>query len=98
LKVYPLSQAANPPETVFTDARDVLFDSPIRYDASFFKNLDRIVQAEPWLPRDRVMIDQLKTLGIEKGKSYEPDAKATKQLEAGIHEAQQWLEAKYDTE
>ena len=98
LKVYPLSQAANPPETVFTDARDVLFDSTIRYDASFFKNLDRIVQAEPWLPRDRVMIDQLKTLGIEKGKSYEPDAKTTKQLEAGIHEAQQWLEAKYDTE
>jgi hypothetical protein len=51
LKVYPLSQAASPPETVFTDAKDVLFDSTIRYDTSFFKSLDRIVQTEPWLPR-----------------------------------------------
>lgn len=66
LKVYPLSQAASPPETVFTDARDVLFDSTIRYDVSFFQSLDRIVQSEPWLARDRAMIDQLRSLGIEK--------------------------------
>jgi hypothetical protein len=98
LKVYPLSQAATPPETVFTDARGVLFDSTVKYDASFFKNLDRIVQGEPWLPRDRIMIDQLKTLGIEKGKSYKADARTNRQLEAGIHEAHEWLEAKYDTE
>ena len=59
IKVYPLSQAANPPPTVFTDAADVLFDSTIRYDASFFTSLDRIVQSEPWLARDRAMIDLL---------------------------------------
>lgn len=98
LKVYPLSQAANPPATVFSDAKDALFDSTIRYDLSFFKSLDRIIQNEPWLPRDRAMIDQLRTLGIEKGKSFAPDARTNKQLEAGIHEAQAWLEAKYDTE
>ena len=40
VKVYPLSQAANPPATVFTDAKDVLFDSTIRYDASFFEGLE----------------------------------------------------------
>ncbi len=73
VKVYPLSQAANPAPTVFTDAQDVLFDSTIRYDPSFFEHLNRVVQAEPWLDRDRVMIDQLRTLGIEKGKAYEPD-------------------------
>lgn len=98
LRVYPLSQAANPPETVFTDAKDVLFDSTIRYDASFYRSLDRIVQAEPWLPRDRVMIDQLKSLGIEKGKAFKPDARTTRLLEAGIGEARDWLAAKYDTE
>jgi len=97
LKVYPLSQAASPPETVLTDAKDVLFDSTIRYDTSFFKSLDRIVQTEPWLPRDRVMIDQLKSLGIEKGKPFKPDAATSKQLETGIREAREWLEAKYDT-
>ncbi|MEK1890320.1 MAG: DUF1254 domain-containing protein [Phyllobacterium sp.] len=98
LKVYPLSQAGNPPETVFTDAKDVLFDSTIRYDRSFYTSLDRIVQAEPWLSRDRLMIDQLKSIGIEKGKPFQPDDKMSKQLEAGILEAREWLEAKYDAE
>ena len=73
IKVYPLAQAANPPPTIFTDAKDVIFDSTIRYDASFFEHLDRIVQSEPWLQRDRAMIDPLKSLGIEKGKPFNPD-------------------------
>src|SRR5262245_48710022 len=74
IKIYPLSQASNPPPTVFTDVKDILFDSTIRFDDSFFINLDRIVQNEPWLDRDRAMIDQLKSVGIEKGKPFAPDA------------------------
>jgi hypothetical protein len=61
IKVYPLSQAAAPPPTVFTDAVKVMFDSTIRYDASFFTSLDRVIQNEPWLPRDRAMIDLLRS-------------------------------------
>ena len=96
IKVYALSQAANPPATTFTDVKDITFDSTIRYDASFFEHLDRIVQNEPWLDRDRAMIDPLRSLGIEKGKSFKPDARALVQLDAGTREAQAWLEAKYD--
>ena len=96
MKVYPLAQAANPAPTVFTDAKDVVFDSTIRYDASFFKNLDRIVQTEPWLQRDRAMIDQLRSLGIEKGKPFRPDQKTTKSLDAAAREAGAFLEAMYD--
>ena len=96
IKVYPLSQAANPPPTVFTDVKDVLFDSTIRYDESFFEGLNRIVQSEPWLDRDRVMIDQLKTLGIEKGKPFAPDAETKEALRSGSREAQAWLAARYD--
>jgi hypothetical protein len=33
--------------------------------------LDRFVQAEPWLTRDKVMIDSLKTIGVEKGKAVQ---------------------------
>jgi hypothetical protein len=77
MKVYPLSKAASPPATVFTDVKDVDFDSTIRYDASFFKNLDRIVQNEPWIARDRAMIQKLQSLGIEKGKQFNPDAKTS---------------------
>ena len=96
LKVYPLSQAANPPATTFTDAADTLFNSTIRYDLSFFEGLDRIVQSEPWLDRDRAMIDQLKSLGIEKGKAFNPDDQTRKLLEEGVQEARAWLEQKYD--
>ncbi|HEY2676949.1 MAG TPA: DUF1254 domain-containing protein [Steroidobacteraceae bacterium] len=96
LKVYPLAQAANPPTTVFTDAKDVIFDSTIRYDASYFQHLDRIVQDEPWLQRDRAMIDQLKSLGIEKGKPYSPDQRLTKLLDEGAREAAAILEGMYD--
>jgi hypothetical protein len=96
IKVYPLSQAANPPETKFTDAQNALFDSTIRYDISFYEGLSRIIQTEPWLDRDRAMIDPLKTLGIEKGKSFSPSARTKAAMEEGIREAQAWMEAKYD--
>jgi hypothetical protein len=96
VKIYPLSQAANPPATTFTDVADEPFDSTIRYDGSFFASLDRMVQSEPWLSRDRAMIDALRSLGIEKGKPFNPDAKTKAALEAGIREAQAWLEARYD--
>jgi hypothetical protein len=95
-KVYPLAQASSPASTVFTDAKDVTFDSTIRYDSSFFEHLDRIVQSEPWLQRDRVMIDPLKSLGIEKGKPFQPDDATKALLTSAAREAGAWLEARYD--
>jgi hypothetical protein len=96
VKIYPLSRASNPPATVFTDVEDVVFDSTIRYDASFFEGLNRIVQSEPWLDRDRVMIDQLKSLGIEKGKPFAPTAATRETLDAAAREAHMCLAARYD--
>lgn len=96
LKVYPLSQAANPGETKFTDVMEVIYDSTIPYDLRFFQSLDRIVQTEPWLTRDKAMIDQLKSIGIEKGKPFTPDANTTEILNAAAIEARDYLEQKYD--
>jgi hypothetical protein len=96
MKVYPLKQASKPPATVFVVAKDVLFDSTIRYDATFFEHLNRIVQDEPWLPRDRAMIDPLKSLGIEKGKPFQPDESMKTLLASAAREAGAWLEMKYD--
>jgi hypothetical protein len=96
MKVYPLAQAGKPAPTVFVDVKDVDFDSTIRYDASFFENLNRVVQAEPWIDRDRVMIDRLKSLGIEKGKPFNPSEATKAQMNAAAKEAGAWLEAKYN--
>jgi hypothetical protein len=62
VKLYPLSQAAKPPATTFVDVVDIVYDSTITYDLRFFESLNRIVQAEPWLERDKAMIDQLNAL------------------------------------
>ncbi|UVF21622.1 DUF1254 domain-containing protein [Microvirga terrae] len=96
IKVYPLSQAANPPPTVFTDAKDILFDSTIRFDSTFFDHLNRVVQSEPWIARDKAMIDQLRALGIEKGKPFKPSPEMRIMLDAAAVEAKAYLEAKYE--
>ncbi len=75
VKLYPLSAASNPPATKFIDAINVVVTGVIPYDVRFFQSLDRMVQSEPWIERDRVMIDPLKSLGIEKGKPFQPDDK-----------------------
>jgi len=95
IKFYPLSQAAKPPETKFVDAIDVVFDNTIPYDLRFFEALDRFIQREPWLERDKVMIDSLKTIGIEKGKPFQPDARTQRVLNDAISEAHAWLDDKY---
>jgi hypothetical protein len=97
IKLYPLSQAAHPPETKYLDAIDVIFDATIPYDNRFFESLNRMVQAEPWLPRDKAMIDQLKAIGIEKGRPFKPDDKTKKILDDAASEAHAWIDAKYQT-
>lgn len=96
VKLYPLAQAANPSETRFVDVADVVFDSTIPYDLRYFESLNRIVQNEPWLERDRVMSDALKTLGIEKGKPFNPDAKTQQALKSAALEARAWLDQRYE--
>jgi hypothetical protein len=94
VRIYRLGapQASN-----FTDVYDKMFDSTIRYDASFYRNLDRVVQNEPWLQRDRVMIDELRSLGIEKGKSFDPDQSTQDILTAAAKEAHALLSQQYET-
>jgi hypothetical protein len=99
IKLYPLSQAGNaegPPATTFIDVVDIVYDANITYDLRFFESLNRIVQAEPWLERDKAMIDQLKSIGIEKGKEFKPDAKTQDILTDAVREAQAWLVARYE--
>ena len=42
------------------------------------------------------MIDQLKTIGIEKGKPFNPDANTQKILNDAAREAHAWLDLKYE--
>jgi len=96
IRFYPLAQAASPPETRFVDAADIQFDSTIPYDLRFYQALDAFVQREPWIERDRAMIDPLRTIGIEKGKPFAPGTAEREILAAGIREAHEYLEDGYE--
>jgi hypothetical protein len=95
MKIYPLSQAKAPAPTVYIDAAGVLYDATIKYDIRFFESLNRLVQYEPWLERDRALIDKLKAIGIEKGKPFSPDAEHTKLLNEAAAEAHAYLDGMY---
>jgi hypothetical protein len=95
MKIYPLSQAQDPPPTVYVDAAGVLYDATIQYDLRFFESLNRLVQYEPWLERDRAMIDTLRMIGIEKGKPFAPDAEMVRSLNDAAAKAHTFLDGKY---
>ncbi|MEZ0129423.1 DUF1254 domain-containing protein [Flavobacterium sp. LBUM151] len=96
VKIYPLSKANNPPETTFVDLIDASFGNTIPYNLHFFEVLNQFIQREPWLQRDLVMIDQLKTIGIEKGKTFQADARRQEILNAAIKDAHKWIDKKYE--
>jgi hypothetical protein len=93
IRFYPLGGSPN--QTVFVDVYDKLFDATIPYDARFFESLNRVVQTEPWLTRDKVMIDMLKSIGIEKGKLFNPNAKTLSILDIAAREARAYLDTVY---
>jgi hypothetical protein len=96
IKLYPLAEKCDPPPTTYVDASAVVFDATIPYDLRFFESLHRMVQAEPWLERDKAMIDPLKTIGIERGKPFNPDGATRRILNEAIEEARSWLDLQYE--
>ena len=96
IKFYPLVQSACPSPTIFLDAGEEVCDSTIPYDLRFFEALNRFVQVEPWLARDRMMIDMLRSIGIEKAESFDPDAALQSVLAHAAVEARAWLDCEYE--
>jgi hypothetical protein len=96
IRLYPLSAAGAPPETTLVDACEVLFDATIPYDLRFFEALDRMVQSQPWIERDRVMINALRSLGIEKGKRFAPDRATQEILVSALQEARAFFDNGYE--
>lgn len=89
IRLYPLTQAANPPEQRYIDMAGTLLDGVVRFDASFFDSLARMVNEEPVLARDLVAMGQLHSLGIEKGKDFKPYAATEAILAQAAEEAHQ---------
>jgi hypothetical protein len=97
VRLYPLAEAANPPQTALTDVAGVTFDSAIPYDLRFFRSLNRMIQEEPFQTRDLMATELLKSIGIEKRKPFNPDLQSSKNLAIAAQEAYAWFENRFLT-
>jgi hypothetical protein len=81
LRMYPLALAAHPPHTHFVNASGRSFNTIHATDASFFDEVNRVVQEEPSNAIDAETLGLLASIGIEKGRPFAPDARMTQILE-----------------
>jgi hypothetical protein len=74
-RMYPLSQKDNPPEMQFVSMSGVLNNTIHRMDDGFWQELNGQIQAEPIKGLDPEIRGLLASIGIEKGKEFNPDAR-----------------------
>jgi hypothetical protein len=87
LKMYPLSQAANPPPTRFVDGRTYNVHTLPFYDIRALEDIHDIIDVEPVQPQDKVMMGMLASIGIERGKPFAPQGAMKAALEHGAADA-----------
>ncbi len=80
LRIYPLSEAANPPAMNFVNVSDKYFNTIHSIDYSFFEEVNEVVQEEPVAAMDPETLGLLASIGIEKGKPFKPDKRMKKIL------------------
>jgi hypothetical protein len=80
LRIYPLAQAKNPPETKFINGSGVELNTIHANDFSYFEELNEVVQEEPSEALDPERLGLFASIGIEKGKPFAPDARMKKIL------------------
>ena len=95
IKVYPLSQAANPPETRHIDIYDKAINGLPYWDARYFSELNDILQEEKIEEKDLTFLGILASLGIQKEVPYNPDERQLKVFDAAAKDAHVYLRDRY---
>jgi hypothetical protein len=91
LKMYPLSEAANP-QSRFVDATLYPLRTLPFYDIRALQSIQSIISVEPVQPRDKVMMGMLATIGIEPGKPFDPSPKLKAAMEKGVVDAYYYMQ------
>jgi hypothetical protein len=95
-KIYPLAEKwprrvaekDNPRETTFINVSGKPVDTLFPTDERLFHNLADFVQQEPIAERDKHMYGMLASIGIEKGKPFNPDERMQKILKRAASTAE----------
>jgi len=62
----------------------VPYDSLPYYNHTFFEDINDYIQNNPIRPQDKIMVNFLKYLGIEKGKPFEPTERQLAAMNEGL--------------
>jgi hypothetical protein len=82
-RIYPLDKVDNPPEMVFPNGSGIPADMLFPQDYGYFEMLAEFVEHEYVGPEDWSMRGMMASLGIVKGKPFEPDERMREILSAG---------------
>lgn len=74
-KLYPLSQADNPPEITFVNTSGEEFNTIHLMDERIFEEINNVIQAEPLMGENPEILGYLAAIGIVKGQEFAPDAR-----------------------
>lgn len=96
LRLYYLSTMDSPPKQRFIDPVNKRYATIPFFDERHFEDIYNIVNVEPARTIDKHMIGLLASLGIEKGKPYNPDPVTLKAMRNGAIDAWYYLQRKFD--
>jgi hypothetical protein len=83
-RIYPLSQIGNPPQGRVVFASGAKINTIHANDVSYYDELNAVVQYEPADAFDPEIVGLFASIGIKKGKPFEPDARMRKILAEGV--------------
>ena len=80
LRIYPLARKDNPPKMEFISGSGKAFNTIHANDYTFYEHLNEVIQKEPLDMLDPETRGLFASIGMEKGKPFEPDARMKKIL------------------
>lgn len=84
LRIYPLSQQDNPPQMQFVNGSRKPFNTIHANDFHFYKEIDALIQEESMEMLDPETRGLLASIGIVKGKPFNPDARMKRLLSEAV--------------
>jgi len=79
-RIYPLSKKDNPPKMKFVNMSGKFTSTIHRMDAGIFEEINKVVQAEPSVGQNPEILGTFASIGIVKGKPFNPDKRMKKIL------------------
>jgi hypothetical protein len=95
IKIYPLSEANNPPKNNYVDMYGKLMEGTPVLDETIYAELNEIIQEEVVEDQNLAMMGLLNRIGIQKGKPFKPDSKMKSTYAVAAPDALEYMLKQY---